>query len=1468
MSVVSQIVKCVRRFLLMPIDFRFRRSNCFTRALVSALAVACAFSCVAQTPGSTIAVANGDVNGMIAAIKSLNNAGGGTIELASGGAYQVTVPDNWWYGPNAFPAISSAITIQGNGAEILGGNGNPGPFRFFYVSGGFSGLPAGSLTLIDLRLTGGFAQGGNGGEGTGGGGGAAGMGGAIFNQGQLILLQVQLVANQAVAGNGGAGIYESYPWLYYGGGGGGLGGNGGDGSVWPFDGGTGGGGGGMHSGGQSNGYGGGFLGGEGATLNPGKGLYGGNGGASAGCWMLDSADCQPTTGSGGGGFQPSPTGDGQAAAYTAGGPQFPGRAGAGGGYGGSITEGTVPYPLAIATASAGGAFGGGGGGSSIGGGGGGGTGGGGGGGGGGDVMDGGFAPYSPAPVGGGGCGGFGGGGGGGGGGLGPSFFDPGSGCASDFGGGSGGAGNGQSGTGGGGMGGAIFNHAGSAYLSGVTFSQNAAFGGTGNSVAPGQGGALFNLNGTVSVVSSTASGDTATNSDGSAGQGIEFFNTTSYGAVTASGQTPAAALNEYAVTVGEGASSVFTSNSATTSVLGTPQAVPVVAPGMIQFGSVYVGGTASLFETVTNAGAANLTISSITLAPSSNPPFTLNDACPSSLAPGANCIVTLTFNPTSTAPATTSDRFTFVIGSTSQTYTYAVTGSGSPTPPVAQLQFGIPPQVAVWSGGNAGPLVTVNELTPSLQVDPSGADNITLSVSGPSGYSATYTATAVHGVATFNMAGFPLTTPGAYSYQATANAIPSAVASEMVAAVTLGKAAPTATITVPISAIGLISKAVVLTGGVPNLDFTLAANVSCIPGDELAVGQSCNLQVNLTPTAAGLRTGAAIVLDSNGSILGKTNLAALVPGPQIAWNPYSISNVSASLNYPNAVAVDGAGDLYVAGENVFTNIYSLVKLPVSGAGWGSPVDLLDGVLASGVAVDGAGDVFYTVESPAGVYELPWNGSSYGSPITIPAFNSAIALPDGVAVDGQGNLYVSDAETSTQMELPWNGSGYGPGTLLPGYSWGDVSGIAVDPQGNVYVADQGFDAVVQFPAAPSGFGGPNTIYYGAGDVQNVAADSIGNVYITDSGAGTAVLLPAQQGGGFGGPIGIGSFSGPSGIAAGPNGNVFVADFSANQLDVIDVADPPVLNFPTQTQVGTTDTADGPQSATLTNRGNLPLVFSTPSSGTNPSYPANFPANTAASGLCGATVGVGSSCTVSANFVPQQAGSNSGQIVLTDSAMPNPQKVSLTGNAIAGTSILAPPPHSKLSGSSATFSWTPGKGSTSFKLEVGTTGEGSSDVYSSSKLGATSVKVTNLPIHGQTLYVRLYSTAKSITVHSDYTYVAAGSAANPVITSPAPGSQLSGSRATFAWNSSPGVTSFRLKVGTKGAGSGDVYSGPATTHTSATVTGIPVRGGTLYVRLSFEIKGQWHTADYTYRELNSPQGSPIHPLETGASSGQQR
>ena len=84
----------------------------------------------------------------------------------------------------------------------------------------------------------------------------------------------------------------------------------------------------------------------------------------------------------------------------------------------------------------------------------------------------------------------------------------------------------------------------------------------------------------------------------------------------------------------------------------------------------------------------------------------------------------------------------------------------------------------------------------------------------------------------------------------------------------------------------------------------------------------------------------------------------------------------------------------------------------------------------------------------------------------------------------------------------------------------------------------------------------------------------------------------------------------------------------------------------------------------------------------------------------------------------------------------------------------------------------------------------------------------------------------------------------MTSPAPGSTLPGSSATFSWSAATGGLEYFLYVGTS-AGANNLYGRSMGTNRSVTLSGIPTNGSTLYVRLWTRTAAGWQYNDYTYR-----------------------
>jgi hypothetical protein len=201
-----------------------------------------------------------------------------------------------------------------------------------------------------------------------------------------------------------------------------------------------------------------------------------------------------------------------------------------------------------------------------------------------------------------------------------------------------------------------------------------------------------------------------------------------------------------------------------------------------------------------------------------------------------------------------------------------------------------------------------------------------------------------------------------------------------------------------------------------------------------------------------------------------------------------------------------------------------------------------------------------------------------------------------------------------------------------------------------------------------------------------------------------------------------------------------------------------------------------------------------------------------------------------------------------------------------SASSPAPGAVLAGSSATFTWNPGAGPSQYMLGIGTTGPGATNVYNGSPISGNSVAVSGIPTNGVTLFVRISYELNAAWSHFDYQVTEAGTPSLPSMTSPAPGSTLSGSSATFAWNPGGGPVEYILDVGTSYPGAFDVYNGSSTSASSVTVTGIPTYGVTLYVRLNYEMNSTWSHIDYTYKESGTPvPPSMISPTSRSTLSG---
>ena len=193
------------------------------------------------------------------------------------------------------------------------------------------------------------------------------------------------------------------------------------------------------------------------------------------------------------------------------------------------------------------------------------------------------------------------------------------------------------------------------------------------------------------------------------------------------------------------------------------------------------------------------------------------------------------------------------------------------------------------------------------------------------------------------------------------------------------------------------------------------------------------------------------------------------------------------------------------------------------------------------------------------------------------------------------------------------------------------------------------------------------------------------------------------------------------------------------------------------------------------------------------------------------------------------------------------------------LTAPAPNTStpLTGASVTFAWTPGNTAARFMFYVGTAGIGSSNLYNSGNVTATSETVSNLPSNGETLYVRLYWLLNGSWKDADYTYVASGSPTQAVLTTPAPNTSapLTGASVAFSWNPGNLATHFMFYMGTTGIGSSNLYNSGNVTATTETVSGLPSNGETVNARLYSLINGAWQYTDYTYAASGAPTAAAL-------------
>jgi sugar lactone lactonase YvrE len=294
--------------------------------------------------------------------------------------------------------------------------------------------------------------------------------------------------------------------------------------------------------------------------------------------------------------------------------------------------------------------------------------------------------------------------------------------------------------------------------------------------------------------------------------------------------------------------------------------------------------------------------------------------------------------------------------------------------------------------------------------------------------------------------------------------------------------------------------------------------------------------------------------------------------------------ISARLNAPRTLEADRFGNLYIVDTinnrvrrvdtgGRITTIAGTGSAGFSGDGGPALSARLD--TPHGIAVDGAGNVYIAdppnhrirkVDTGGRITTVAGNGSSGYNGDGIPATSARLNSPKGVEIGPDGLLYIADnnnhrvrrvnADGTIRTVAGTGSSGFsGDGGAATAARLAEPRNIDFGPDGSLYIVDQVNDRIRR--VSPGGT--ITTFASGFGLARDVAADGAGNVFVADEshkkvyrvdtagGISTFAGTGSSGSGGDGGAATSARLNGPRGVAWNPaTGTVLIADTGNHKI----------------------------------------------------------------------------------------------------------------------------------------------------------------------------------------------------------------------------------------------------------------------------------------------------------------------------------